>query len=122
MRHWMARSVHCNDFFNLGHPFLEDSLDPHFHRHGRTGAAPAGPLQTHPDDDGDGIENSIDTLPDIPSSEFADAADMVIMVDNWGTDNSLCDIGPMPWGDGIVDVQDLIILVEHLFEEFPAAQ
>jgi hypothetical protein len=27
-----------------------------------------------PDDDGDGIENSIDTLPDIPSSDFADAA------------------------------------------------
>jgi hypothetical protein len=26
----------------------------------------------------------------------------------------------MPWGDGIVDVQDLIILAEHLFEEiFP---
>jgi hypothetical protein len=41
---------------------------------------------------------------------------MVIVVDNWGTDNSLCDIGPMPWGDGIVDVQDLIVLAEHLFE------
>jgi hypothetical protein len=44
------------------------------------------------------------------------------MVDHWGTDNSSCDIGPMPWGDGVVDVQDLIILAEHLFEEYPPVQ
>jgi len=30
--------------------------------------------QAFPDDDGDGIENSIDTIPDIYSSDFADAA------------------------------------------------
>jgi hypothetical protein len=34
----------------------------------------------------------------------------------------LCDIGPTPLGDGIVDVQDLIVLAEHLFEEVPLAQ
>jgi inhibitor of cysteine peptidase len=28
----------------------------------------------------------------------------------------------MPWGDGIVDVQDLIVLAEHLFEEYPPAE
>jgi len=39
------------------------------------------------------------------------------MVDHWGSDEQLCDIGPMPWGDGVVDVQDLIVLAEHLFEE-----
>jgi hypothetical protein len=43
-------------------------------------------------------------------------------VDHWGEDYSLCDIGPMPWGDGIVDVQDLIVLAEHLFEEFPPVE
>jgi hypothetical protein len=42
--------------------------------------------------------------------------------DNWGTDNSLCDIGPMPSGDGVVDVEDLIVLAEHLFEEVPQTQ
>jgi hypothetical protein len=26
-------------------------------------------------------------------------------------------IGPMPWDNGIVDVHDLIVLAEHLFEE-----
>jgi len=59
---------------------------------------------------------------DFNGDKIVDAEDMCIMVDHWGTDNSLCDIGPMPWGDGIVDVQDLIVLAEHLFEEFPAAQ
>ena len=56
---------------------------------------------------------------DLNSDGIVDAEDMCIIVDNWGTDDPLCDIGPMPWGDGIVDVQDLIVLAEHLFEEVP---
>ncbi len=65
--------------------------------------------------------------PIIPIVDFngdgiVDSADMCIMVDNWGTDNPLCDIGPMPWGDGIVDVEDLKVLAEHLFEEFPPVE
>lgn len=32
------------------------------------------------------------------------------------------DIGPTPLGDGIVDVQDLIVLAEHLLEEVPTAE
>jgi len=62
---------------------------------------------------------SIEPVVDLNSDEIVDADDMCIIVDNWGTDDSLCDIGPMPWGDGIVDVQDLIVLAEHLFEEVP---
>lgn len=46
-------------------------------------------------------------------------ADMCIMIDHWHTDYPLCDIAPAPWGDGIIDVQDLIVLAEHLFEEVP---
>jgi len=56
---------------------------------------------------------------DLNGDRIVDAADMCIMVDHWGTDNSLCDIGPMPWGDGIVDVEDLKVLAEHLFEKLP---
>lgn len=56
---------------------------------------------------------------DLNADGIVDAADLCIIVDNWGTDNSLCDIGPMPWGDGIVDVEDLIVIAEHLFEEVP---
>jgi hypothetical protein len=60
---------------------------------------------------------SIEPIVDLNADGIVDALDMCIIVDNWGTDNQLCDIGPMPWGDGIVDVQDLIVLAEHLFEE-----
>jgi Tol biopolymer transport system component len=60
---------------------------------------------------------SIEPIVDLNGDGIVDSADMCIIVDYWGTDNSLCDVGPMPWGDGIVDVQDLIVLAEHLFEE-----
>ena len=43
---------------------------------------------------------------------------MSIMVDHWGESYALCDIGPTPLGDGVVDVQDLIVLSEHLFEDY----
>jgi hypothetical protein len=59
---------------------------------------------------------------DLNGDGIVDAADMCIVVDNWGTDNSLCDVGPMPWGDGVVDVEDLIVIAEHLFEEFPPVE
>ena len=59
---------------------------------------------------------------DLNRDGIVDSADMRIMVDHWGTGEPLCDIGPMPWGDGIVDVQDLIVLAEHLFEEFPPVE
>ena len=66
---------------------------------------------------GDIWQAPIITIVDFNGDGIVDADDMCIMVDYWGTDESLCDIGPMPWGDGIVDVQDLIVLAEHLFEE-----
>jgi len=60
---------------------------------------------------------SIDPVVDLNGDNIVDSADMCIMVDCWGMDEPLCDIGPMPWGDGVVDVQDLIVLAERLFEE-----
>ena len=60
---------------------------------------------------------SVTPIVDLNSDGIVDSADMCIIIDHWGTDDSFCDIGPMPWGDGIVDVQDLIVLSEHLFEE-----
>jgi hypothetical protein len=60
---------------------------------------------------------SIEPVVDLNGDGIVDSADMCVIVDDhWGSDNSLCDIGPMPLGDGIVDVQDLIVLSEHLFE------
>jgi len=51
---------------------------------------------------------------DFNGDGFINGADLSIMAGYWGTDNSLCDIGPMPWGDGVVDVQDLIVIAEYL--------
>jgi len=59
---------------------------------------------------------------DFNADGIVDSLDMCIMVDNWHTDNTLFDIAPLPFGDGIVDVQDLIVLAEHLFEEFPPVE
>jgi OOP family OmpA-OmpF porin len=71
---------------------------------------------------GDLWQAPIIPIVDLNGDGIVDADDMCIIVNNWGTDNSLCDIGPMPFGDGIVDVQDLIVLAEHLFEEFPPVE
>jgi len=40
--------------------------------------------------------------------------DLAIMFDNWHGDEPWCDIGPLPWGDGIVDVHDLMALAEYM--------
>ena len=55
--------------------------------------------------------------PDFNGDGIVDCEDMCMLIDYWGTDESLYDIAPVPFGDGIVDVQDLILLSEHLFEE-----
>jgi len=62
-------------------------------------------------------QTSITPVVDLNGDSIVDATDMCIMVDYWGTDEPLCDIAPLPFGDGIVDVQDLIVLAEHLFED-----
>ncbi len=61
---------------------------------------------------------SILPVVDLNGDGKVDCADMCMMVDHWHTDEPLCDIGPTPFGDGIVDVQDLIVLAEHLFEDY----
>ena len=60
------------------------------------------PAISSPDFNGDGVINS---------------ADVSILIDHWHTDNTLYDIAPPPYGDNFVDVQDLIFISEHLFEE-----
>jgi hypothetical protein len=123
---WMSRRATINDPWgepvNLGSPVNTPGgeKNPCISADGRTLY-----FQHWPDADAgpwDLWQVSIDPVVDLNSDGVVDAADMCIIVDNWGTDNSICDIGPMPWGDGIVDVQDLIVLAEHLFEEYPPAE
>jgi len=64
----------------------------------------------------------IEPVVDFNDDGIVDATDMCIMIDHWGENYPLCDIGPFAWGDGIVDVQDLIVLAGHLFEETRPAE
>ena len=57
---------------------------------------------------------------DFNGDGIVDSADMCMMVDYWHTDEPFFDIAPAPFGDGIVDVLDLIVLSEHLFT-YPGA-
>jgi hypothetical protein len=54
---------------------------------------------------------------DFNGDGIVDSLDMCMMVDYWGTNEPLYDIAPAPFGDNIVDIQDLIVLAEHLFED-----
>jgi hypothetical protein len=57
---------------------------------------------------------SILPVVDFNGDGIVDGVDICMMVDYWHTDEPLYDIAPMPFGDGIVDVKDLILLAEHL--------
>jgi hypothetical protein len=58
---------------------------------------------------------TITPVVDFNADGIVDSIDICMMVDYWGTDESLYDIAPSPFGDGIVDIQDLIVLAEYLF-------
>ena len=47
---------------------------------------------------------------------------LLIDIDNWGTDNTLYDIGPFAWGDGIVDIEDLKVFTAEWEKQNPPAQ
>jgi len=69
--------------------------------------------------DSDIWQMSIEPVVDFNKDGIVNAHDMSIMVAHWSEDYPLCDIGPTPLGDCTIDVQDLIVLAEHLFEEYP---
>jgi hypothetical protein len=57
-------------------------------------------------------------VPIIPIVDFngdkkVDLVDLVMLIDDWGTNKTLCDIGPMPWGDGKVDIEDLKVFMTY---------
>ena len=46
-----------------------------------------------------------------------DTIDLLILNDCWGTNEPLCDIGPTPVGDGIVDIKDLEVFMSYWEQE-----
>ncbi len=51
-----------------------------------------------------------------------DLVDLVMLIDDWGKTTSVCDIGPMPWGDGKVDIEDLEVFMTYYEKENPPKQ
>ena len=51
---------------------------------------------------------------DFNGDAVVDTADVSILIDHWGQNEPLCDISPMPFGDGVVDGEDLEVLYEYV--------
>ncbi|MBM4029348.1 MAG: hypothetical protein FJ280_28720, partial [Planctomycetes bacterium] len=65
-------------------------------------------------------------VPIIPIVDFdgdgkVNEKDLDLLMADWGKSNSVCDIGPFAWGDGVVDEQDLRVLMESLVTPGPKA-
>jgi len=56
----------------------------------------------------------INLIVDFNGDGTVDSPDIAAMVNHWHTDDPLYDIAPVPFGDGMVDVQDLTVLAEYL--------
>jgi hypothetical protein len=46
-----------------------------------------------------------------------DTDDLLILIDNWGQNEPLCDIGPTPFGDGIVNIKDIEVFMSYWEKE-----
>jgi hypothetical protein len=60
------------------------------------------------------VQMSVLPVVDFNGDGKADGKDVVILTEHWGQSDSVCDIGPYAWGDGIVDEYDLFVLAEYL--------
>ncbi len=54
---------------------------------------------------------------DFNADKKVDLVDLVTLINDWGTNKALCDIGPMPWGDGKVDIEDLKVFMTYYEKE-----
>jgi len=62
---------------------------------------------------------SIKPIVDFDDNGSVGMDDLLTMIGAWGTDEQLCDVGPMPWGDGVVDEADLEVFMEHWGQKTP---
>jgi hypothetical protein len=54
---------------------------------------------------------------DFNGDEKVDIQDLVRLIESWGKDDPSVDIGPMPWGDGKIDANDLEVLMSYWQQE-----
>jgi hypothetical protein len=56
-------------------------------------------------------EAPIIPIVDFNGDEIVNIQDLLRLIEHWGQNYPLCDIGPMPWGDGKIDAADLEVLM-----------
>ncbi|HNS22380.1 MAG TPA: protein kinase [Sedimentisphaerales bacterium] len=59
---------------------------------------------------------------DFNADSVVDVNDLALLIDNWGTDDTLYDIGPYAWGDGKVDIEDLKAFIAEWEKETAAPE
>jgi hypothetical protein len=59
-------------------------------------------------------QSSITPVVDFNGDGRVNGEEVFEMAEHWGQVHPGCDIGPMPWGDGVVDVEDLKVLGEFI--------
>jgi hypothetical protein len=69
---------------------------------------------------GDIWQVEVTPLVDFDNDGSLTLTDLEMLIDNWGTHNTLFDIGPMPLGDGKVDINDLKVFITYWEKENPA--
>jgi Tol biopolymer transport system component len=63
------------------------------------------------------FESSITPVVDFNDDGVVSLDDLVILIEHWGTDEPLCDIGPTPFGDDTVDINDLEVFMQFYEQE-----
>ncbi len=66
---------------------------------------------------GDIWQAPIIPIVDFNADETVDIKDLLILVESWGQNNPLVDIGPTPLGDGVANAADLEVLMSYWQQE-----
>ena len=72
--------------------------------------------------DWENYQATILPIVDFNADKKVDLVDLVMLIDDWGKSESVCDIGPYAWGDGKVDIEDLKVFMAEWEKENPPAQ
>jgi hypothetical protein len=69
-----------------------------------------------------GAYGDIWQAPILPVIDFTgdyrvDIEDLLILIEHWGQNEPAYDMGPMPWGDGVIDQADLEVLMSYWGQE-----
>jgi hypothetical protein len=56
---------------------------------------------------------SIEPVVDFNGDDHVNVQDLILLIEHWGQNEPAYDMGPMPWGDGIIDGADLEVLMRY---------